>query len=91
MSRNSRTKRKRRNLSKVQLAAYGIQEFCDAHRISRSKYYELKAKGLSPDEMDVDGSTKISIEAAARWRRERERAAAAAEHPTAGAETSPTA
>jgi len=52
--------------------AFSIQEFCDAHRISRSKYYELKANGLTPDEMDLDGSTKISVEAAARWRAERE-------------------
>ena len=66
------SKKQRRDLSKVPVAAYSVQEFCDAHRISRSKYYELKAKGLTPDEMDLDGSTKISIEAAARWRAERE-------------------
>ena len=68
--------RQRRDLSGVPAAAYTRQEFCDAHRISRSKYYELKAKGLTPDEMDLDGKTTISIEAAARWRAEREAAAA---------------
>jgi hypothetical protein len=68
--------RQRRDLSWIAPAAYGIQEFCDAHRNSRSKYYELKAKGLTPDEMLVDGRRKISVEAAARWRAERESAAA---------------
>src|SRR5262249_58996494 len=55
--------------------AFSIQEFCDSHRVSRSKFYELRAKGLTPDEMDVDGSTRISVESAARWRRQREREA----------------
>jgi len=68
--------RQRRDLSRVPVAAYSRQEFCDAHRISRSKYFELKAKGLGPDEMDVDGKKTISIEAAARWRAKREAAAA---------------
>jgi hypothetical protein len=81
LARNSRTKRKRRNLSKIRAAAYRIQEFCDAHRISRSKYYEMRAKGLTPAEMDVDGGTRISVEAAARWRAERE--ATAVPTPTA--------
>jgi hypothetical protein len=71
----SKSKRQRRDLSKVPLAAYSVQEFCDAHRISRSKFYELRAKGLAPDEMDLDGKKTISAEAAARWRAEREAAA----------------
>jgi hypothetical protein len=68
--------RQRRDLSKVPPAAYSVQEFCDNHRISRSKFYELREKGLTPDEMLVDGRRKISVEAAARWRAEREAAAA---------------
>jgi len=58
--------------------AFTVQEFCDAHRISRSRYYELKAKGLTPAEMLVGRLRMISVEAAAAWRREREAAAAAA-------------
>jgi hypothetical protein len=69
------TTRQRRDLSGVPAAAYSVQEFCDAHRISRSKYYEMRAKGLTPAEMEVDGSKRISTEAAERWRAEREAAA----------------
>jgi len=56
--------------------AFSIQEFCDAHRISRSRYYELKKQGLTPIEMIVGRKRLISFEAADLWRRERERAAA---------------
>ena len=56
--------------------AFTVQEFCDAHRISRSHYYELKKQGLTPIEMIVGRKRLISFEAADLWRRERERAAA---------------
>ena len=56
--------------------AFTIQEFCDAHRISRSRYYELKEKGLTPVEMIVGRRRMISFESAERWRRQREAAAA---------------
>jgi hypothetical protein len=46
-----------------------IFEFCQAERISRSKYYELKNKGLGPDETRVDGIIRIVPESHARWRR----------------------
>ena len=52
--------------------AFSIQEFCDAHRISRSRYFELKKLGLTPVEMKVGHRCLISFEAAARWRAERE-------------------
>jgi len=54
--------------------AFSIQEFCDAHRISRSRYFELKKKkqGLTPVEMRVGHRCLISFESAARWRAERE-------------------
>jgi hypothetical protein len=51
--------------------AFKIAEFCAAHRISRSKFYILKAKGLAPRITDVDGAQIITVEDAARWRRER--------------------
>jgi hypothetical protein len=56
--------------------AFTVLEFCDAHRISRSRYYELKKQGLTPVEMIVGRKRLISFEAADLWRRERERAAA---------------
>jgi hypothetical protein len=53
--------------------AFKIQEFCDAHRISRSHYYNLKQLGLAPDETHIGHVTIITTEAAARWRKQRER------------------
>jgi hypothetical protein len=62
----------------VALAAYSISEFCQAHRISRSHYYNLKRLGLGPDEARAgDRTVIITMEAAARWRRQREKAARA--------------
>jgi hypothetical protein len=51
--------------------AFTISEFCDAHRISRSKFYLLKAKGKAPRITDLDGKQIITDEDAAAWRRER--------------------
>src|SRR5215471_6135168 len=51
--------------------AFKISEFCEAHRISRGKFYILKAKGLAPRITDVDGAQIITVEDAAAWRRER--------------------
>ena len=55
-------------------AAFTVSEFCDAHRISQSKYYEMKKQGLGPVEMSVGRRRVISYEAASAWRRERETA-----------------
>jgi hypothetical protein len=60
----------------VERAAYTISEFCDAHRISRAHYYNLKKLGQAPDEARAgDRTVIITFEAAARWRRAREKAA----------------
>ena len=58
-------------------AAYTIPEFCDAHRISRSHYYVLKKQGRTPREVHVGSRVLITIEAAIRWRKAREKATAA--------------
>src|SRR5437016_5535831 len=55
----------------VRRHAFKIAEFCEAHRISRSKFYMLKAKGLAPRITDVDGVQIITEEDAAAWRRAR--------------------
>ncbi len=71
----------------VRRHAFKIAEFCEAHRISRSKFYMLKAKGLAPRITDVDGVQIITEEDAAAWRRERAEEATAAAPVTA--ESSP--
>jgi hypothetical protein len=59
-------------------AAFTVAEFCRAHRMSETHYYELKKNGQGPDEMEVGRRRIVSIEAAARWRKARETAAAEA-------------
>ena len=56
-------------------AAFTIPEFCEAHRISQAKYYEIKREGWGPAEMVVGRRRVIAVESAERWRREREAAA----------------
>jgi predicted DNA-binding transcriptional regulator AlpA len=58
-------------------AAYTIAEFCDAHRISRSHYYVLKKQGHAPREVRVGTRVLVTVEAATRWRKAREKATAA--------------
>jgi hypothetical protein len=58
-------------------AAYTVAEFCAAHRISRSTFYNLRKRGLGPVEARIGARVLISMEAASRWRRARERASAA--------------
>jgi hypothetical protein len=57
--------------------ASGINEFCAAHKISRTKYYDLDAKGLGPKYFLVGNQRRISDEAAAEWRRRMEAMTAA--------------
>jgi hypothetical protein len=57
-------------------AAYTIDEFCAAHRLSRRKFYDLQEHGIGPRLMRVGSKVLISIEAAAAWRAERESVAA---------------
>ncbi|HUG62134.1 MAG TPA: hypothetical protein VMP03_09820 [Methylomirabilota bacterium] len=64
-------------------AAYSINEFCEAHGVSRATYYNWQKAGVGPREMEVIGRKLISVEAAADWRREREAAAASAKDEAA--------
>jgi hypothetical protein len=59
--------------------AYSIDEFCSRHRISPQLFYKMKPQGLMPRTFNVGTRVLISKEAAAAWRREREKAAQAAE------------
>jgi hypothetical protein len=56
-------------------ASSTIAEFCATEKISRAKYYELKKKGLTPDETRIDGIIRISPESHERWRRKHTRRA----------------
>jgi hypothetical protein len=53
-------------------------DFCRAWRMSRSKFYELRKQGLTPEELDLDGLVLITDEAEEKWKRERIAASRAA-------------
>lgn len=48
--------------------AYNVNQFCAAHDLSRSFFYDLLRSGDGPRIMRVRGRTLISQEAAAEWR-----------------------
>ena len=56
-----------------------IDEFCTAERICRATFYNLRRLSKGPREMRVASRIRISPEARAEWRRDREADAAAAE------------
>jgi hypothetical protein len=59
-------------------ATYTINEFCIAHRVSRTALYALWSAGAGPRRIQIGAgrSSKvlISVEAARAWRRQREKA-----------------
>lgn len=54
--------------------AFSVSEFCAAHSISVANFYVLRQRGEGPKTMQVGARLKISHEAAAEWRRQREQA-----------------
>ena len=54
--------------SEVTRQAYTVEEFCEAHRISRAMFYVLQAQNKGPRIMKVGRRTLISEEAAKEWR-----------------------
>jgi hypothetical protein len=56
--------------------AFTIDEFCEAHRISREFFFKMQRDGWGPVVMQVGSRRLISQEAATNWRRQREQAAA---------------
>jgi len=52
-----------------------IAEFCLSERISRAKYFQLKAEGRAPREMRIGKLVRISPEAKRDWRRSLEQPA----------------
>lgn len=75
--KGSERKPRKRRLLGPPVHAFTIQEFCDAHRLSRSHYYKLRKQELGPAETRLGTRVLISIEAAIRWRKKREKATAA--------------
>lgn len=57
--------------------AFTVPQFCTAHGISRALFYILRSEGRGPRVMKCGRRTLIAREAAADWRREMERRAAA--------------
>jgi hypothetical protein len=55
-------------------AAYTIPEFCNSHRISRAKLYQLWAAGAGPRYINIGVKRIISVEAAEAWCRQMEAA-----------------
>jgi predicted DNA-binding transcriptional regulator AlpA len=53
-------------------AVFTVADFCKSEKISRAHYYNLKARGEGPREMRLGKCVRISPEARAAWRRERE-------------------
>jgi hypothetical protein len=75
MSPRSRKRRlafRKRSASRKPGDADTIPSFCESEAISESFYYKLKRLGKGPREMEVEGSVRITPEAKADWRRERE-------------------
>jgi len=52
--------------------SFTIAEFCASEKISRAHYFNLRDRGEGPREMRLGRSVRISPEARAEWRRERE-------------------
>jgi hypothetical protein len=72
-TRNALTLRDHETLA---AAAFTVEEFCRAHRISRATVYNLWRDGNGPRRMKVRDRTLVSVEAASDWRRQMEAAAA---------------
>jgi len=58
-------------------ASYTVNEFCQAEKICRATYYNLKKAGKGPRVMRVGSQDRITSEARANWQRKREADAAA--------------
>jgi hypothetical protein len=55
--------------------AFSIAGFCRRHGLSLPMFYKLASQGLAPQTFNVGVRELVSREAAAAWRREREKAA----------------
>jgi hypothetical protein len=65
----AQAKKRNRRIRGPPTHAFTIQEFCDAHRISRAQFYELQRRGLAPAVTRLLDKIIITFESAAAWRR----------------------
>ena len=69
------TERKlRKPPSRTPTAMYSIPSFCQAHGISESFFHQLRTEGRGPRVLKLGARVFITHEAAAAWRRAREKA-----------------
>jgi hypothetical protein len=68
----AKQQRKRRQFGPTAPLVFTVDEFVDAHRISRTHLYKLWRKGLGPRFKLVGAKRLITTEAAAAWRIEDE-------------------
>jgi len=54
--------------------SFTIDEFCEAEKFSRAHYFNLRNRGEGPREYRAGRCVRITAEARADWRRERETA-----------------
>jgi len=47
---------------------YTVEEFCEAHRISRTTFFRLRRESSGPKVKEIGGKLVISREAARAWR-----------------------
>ena len=49
------------------VAAYTVQEFCDAYRISKPKFYRMVRNGEAPQSIKIGNVRRIPISAVKAW------------------------
>jgi len=49
------------------VVAYTVQEFCDAYRISKPKFYRMVRAGQAPQSIKIGGTRRIPYTAAKAW------------------------
>ena len=54
-------------MSQSNVTAYTIQEFCNAYRISKPKFYRMVHDGTAPQSIKIGGTRRIPFSAAKAW------------------------
>lgn len=59
----------------VERRGFTIDEWCDAWRICRASFYNMKKSGIAPRTIKIGSKVIIPLEADEEWQRQRQRAA----------------
>jgi hypothetical protein len=73
-NRPTRAPRQRRTRADVEPAVFSVRTFCDANEVSRSFLYKLWDQGRGPVFYFQGKQKRITKEAAAKWRKQMQRA-----------------